>query len=137
MGPALEQYAESMMHASSITTAVLYSATVSSLMMWNNSLNWDQYRIEIDAGRPMVLLVDTNSDGVTDHFVTAVGYDVVGSKPMYACLNTWDGGVHWYEFQEIGSGISWGIFGGVTFEISGVEVVLTKQVYFSLVAREG
>ena len=49
---------------------------------------FSMFQNEIDNGRPVVLLVDSNGDGSTDHFVPAVGYDDVNH--MYACLNTWD-----------------------------------------------
>lgn len=83
----------------------------------NWTLDWDLFRAEIDAGRPLVFLVDTNGDGSTDHFVTVVGYDVVGETPMYACLNTWDDGIHWWEFAPIAEGQPWGVSGATTFQL--------------------
>jgi hypothetical protein len=100
--------------------------------IWEGGLSWDRFRAEMDAGRPMVLLVDTNGDGGTDHFVTAVGYDLIGGEPHYACLNTWDHGVHWFEFASIASGQTWGIFGGVTFRI----VSFDHQIFCPLINRD-
>jgi hypothetical protein len=98
-----------------------YAVAVNNLYMSGGSLNWDSFQAEIDAGRPVVLLVDTDGNGGTDHFVAAMGYDVVGDDRMYACLNTWDASVQWYEFASLASGQPWGIYGGVTFQIKGSE----------------
>ncbi|MHC1578042.1 MAG: DUF2341 domain-containing protein [Candidatus Methanospirareceae archaeon] len=78
---------------------------------------WASFRAEIDANRPVELLVDTNGDGKTDHFVTAVGYGERGSTPMYACLNTWDEAIHWFEFAQMSAGQQWGIYGATIFSL--------------------
>ena len=41
--------------------------------------------------------VDTEGNGGTDHFITAVGYDT--SATRYAGYNTWDTSVHWYDLK--------------------------------------
>jgi hypothetical protein len=84
---------------------------------WNESwgtFTWNDLVSEIDAGRPIVLLVDTDGNGGTDHFVTAIGYDAETSQ--YACYNTWDYDVHWYSFRQMQSGNSWGIYGATFFD---------------------
>ena len=88
-----------------------------SLRMSNGSLNWDEFRAEIDARHPVVLLVDTDGNGSTDHFITAIGYDPAGQ--LYAALNTWDTSVHWFPFAAMGGGRTWSIYGAVTFAIVG------------------
>jgi len=85
---------------------------------------WENFIAEINAGRPMVFLVDTSGDSSTDHFVTAIGYDVVGDVKMYAALNNWVSGVQWYAFKPLGYGNFWGIFGGTTFKITLLEKAL-------------
>jgi Leucine-rich repeat (LRR) protein len=82
------------------------------------TFTWDTFKAEIDAGRPVSLLVDTNADGGTDHFITAVGYSAEGSPQQYAALNTWDRNVHWYDFARMNSGQWWGIYGATYFKIS-------------------
>ncbi|MBN1422336.1 MAG: hypothetical protein JXP34_26410 [Planctomycetes bacterium] len=77
---------------------------------------WDAYTAEIDAGRPVVLVVDIDGDGDTDHAVTGVGYDDVAME--YAVHDTWDTGVHWYAWREVASGDPWGVFGLTLFEVS-------------------
>jgi len=111
VGPAMENYVNALAGSD-------YAVTVGNLFMAGSSgLNWDSFRAEMDAGQPMVLLVDTDGSGGTDHFVTAVGYDVVGGIQKYACLNTWDTGVHWFDFAPLASGQPWGIYGAITFHI--------------------
>jgi hypothetical protein len=73
------------------------------------------YMAEIDAGRPVVLLVDTDGNGSTDHFVTGIGYDL--DYGMYGIYNTWDHDVHWFLWRGIGSGVPWGIYGVTTFNV--------------------
>jgi hypothetical protein len=109
-----------------------YAFTENLYMLWDGSLNWDKFRAEIDAARPMVLLVDTDGDGSTDHFVTSVGYGVTDDVRYYACLNTWDSDVHWFEFAPMAEGQAWGIFGGVTFRIA----TLGNHIFCPLVSRD-
>ena len=95
-------------------------AIPSSTNLWMRMapmLTWEAFRAEIDAGRPMVLLVDTNGDGTTDHFVTAIGYDEAGGSRLYACLDTWGSAVRWETFAAIGSGQPWGIYGATLFRL--------------------
>lgn len=77
------------------------------------SFSFDDYKNEIDNNRPVVLLVDTNGDGYTDHFITGIAYDDATNK--YGVRDTWDHLLHWYSWRQIGSGISWGIYGLTTF----------------------
>ena len=80
---------------------------------WNETwgaFTWNDFTNEIDNNRPMVFLVDTNADGGTDHFVTAIGYD--STTRQYACHDTWSGtGVRWFDFAQMSSGQAWGIYG--------------------------
>ncbi len=79
------------------------------------TLTWQVFTTEIDAGRPMVFLVDTNANGATDHFVTVIGYND-GPPQQYYCYTTWDSpATAWCNFAEIASGQPWGIFGGWSF----------------------
>ena len=91
---------------------------------WNSGLTWTTYRTEIDAGRPMVLLVDTGGDNTTDHFVTAIGYGWDGETPMYACFDTWGTSVQWHKFAGMKMGQAWGIFGAITLRLSAAHGLL-------------
>jgi hypothetical protein len=73
-----------------------------------DAFTFDMLKTEIDAGRPMLFLVDSDGDGYTDHFVTAVGYDD-GDPQMYLYHDTWDTEVHSAQFREISSEYAWGI----------------------------
>ncbi len=89
-----------------------YQASVTNLWLGSMPmLTWDIFRAEIDAGRPMVLLVDTDGSGGTDHFVTAIGYDDAGGARRYACLDTWGTSVRWADFAPLMAGQPWGIYG--------------------------
>jgi len=82
-------------------------------LVWGE-LTWEKFCKEIDENRPVVMLVDTNGDGKTDHFITAIGYD---DSNNYACYNTWDKNIHWYDFSKISRGNPWGIYGATFFSI--------------------
>lgn len=94
------------------------SAAISNNLYYSDGL-WDNFRNEINSGRPVVFLVDSDGNSYTDHFITAIGYDMVGDVKQYAALNTWDTSIHWYSFGPLTAGTPWGIFGAVTFSISG------------------
>lgn len=96
--------------------------TVVTNLKWKN-FPWSLFKSEIDAQRPVVFLVDTDGDGTTDHFVTAIGYAEESGKLYYGCRDTWDTGIHWYEFKKIASGQTWGIYSATTFQISASSMV--------------
>lgn len=79
--------------------------------------SWDLLKKEIDNKRPLVFLVDTDGDGNTDHFIAIVGYNSSGGTMYYGCYNTWDSNIHWYKFQVMTKGRSWGVYSIVTFDI--------------------
>ncbi|MHC4623505.1 MAG: hypothetical protein ACYS4W_06335 [Planctomycetota bacterium] len=87
----------------------------------SSTLSWDVLTTEIDNGRPMVFLVDTDGNGGTDHFVTVVGYR---STPVqqYGCLDTWQPVdiVRWCDFEAMSGGQSWGIWGGWSFSLGSI-----------------
>ena len=92
------------------------SYTINSSYDYFSAFSWVNYKNEIDANRPVVLLVDTDGDGSTDHFVTGIGYD--NSNSNYAIYDTWDSQIHWYPWQEVASGNTWGIYGFNIFVLS-------------------
>jgi hypothetical protein len=127
VGPAMRSYSRQ-----ALGLGDNFPLTRNLYMLLDGSLNWDTFRAEIDAGRPMVLLVDMDGNGDTDHFVAAVGYDIIADVPHYACLNTWDYDVQWFEFAPMAEGQPWGIYGGVTFQI----LTLENHVFCPLIARD-
>jgi hypothetical protein len=108
IGPAFESYVQQQNPA--------YQTAVRSYYM-GSSLTWEVLQNEIDAGRPMIFLVDTNGDGSTDHFVTVVGYRDSPAR-QYASWDTWGTtNVRWENFELISSGVYWGVWGGWTLVV--------------------
>lgn len=99
------------------------SIHVDTMYWWK--LSWTEYCDEIDALRPVILLVDSDGDGGTDHFVTAVGYDEQGGQRYYGCHDTYDKNVHWYEFEGMSYGQPYGIHSAVMTDIA-----TEKTTYF-------
>jgi hypothetical protein len=91
--------------------------TVSSEVLLWGEFTWDTLRAEIDAARPVILLVDTDGELAPDHYVPAIGYGEQGVTRMYACLDTWDHAIHWYEFKPYSPGRPWGIYAAITCSI--------------------
>ncbi len=83
----------------------LYHA-VSQNYLFSTS-TWYYYKTEINNDRPVVLLVDSDGDGKSDHFVTGIGYDL--SDETYGVYDTWDNQVHWFPWRPMSSSYSWGI----------------------------
>ncbi|MFA4966038.1 MAG: hypothetical protein WC709_10465 [Thermoleophilia bacterium] len=73
---------------------------------------------EVDAGRPMVLFVDSSGDGVTDHAVAAVGYRESSGYPEYACRDTWYTSLRWQRFRGLSASYPWGVWGGTAFALA-------------------
>lgn len=83
------------------------------------NLNWPTLTGEIDAGRPMVFLVDTDGNGGTDHFVTVIGYRATPQQ-QYACLDTWYSEVRWEDFRPMAPGAPWGVWGAWALHLAPV-----------------
>ena len=90
---------------------------------WFSSSSWDIFKSEIDNERPVILLVDSDGDGSTDHFVTGIGYD--DATNMYAIYDTWDTDIHWYEWREMSDTYSWGIYG---FNILNIAYTINADI---------
>ncbi|MEA3451243.1 MAG: C39 family peptidase, partial [Bacteroidota bacterium] len=83
--------------------------------------SWTAYKTEIDNNRPVVLLVDSDGNGSTDHFVTGIGYD--DSNNNYAIYDTWDNSIHWYTWQAMSSSYAWGIYGFNKFVLTDLSPI--------------
>ena len=105
---------------------------------WNETwgaLEWDDLVAEVDAGRPMLFLVDTDGNAYTDHIVTAIGYDATTNQ--YAAHNTWDYSVHWYDFAPLGSGQEYGIYGATFFDPGQDSTAPTAEVDVADISTRG
>ncbi|MBN1900121.1 hypothetical protein JW926_02195 [Candidatus Sumerlaeota bacterium] len=100
-----------------------------------NPITWSVLTTQIDANMPMVFLVDTDGDGYTDHFVTAIGYRDSQGFQEYACFDTWNPAdeVRWEPFRPINAGDTWGIWGGTSFTLSAPPVTPTPYPWAYLV----
>jgi hypothetical protein len=87
------------------------------------AFTWQDLVGEINNGRPMLFLVDSDGNGGTDHFVPVFGYDDRGVNGLYyACYTNWAEAesVSWYQFRPMASGQTWGV-GYATFVIMSPE----------------
>jgi len=82
------------------------------------AFTWEDLVGEINAGRPMMFLVDSGGDGGTDHFVPVLGYDDRGADGLwYGYYSTSLLGelenVQWKQFRPMSSDYSWGVGWGI------------------------
>jgi hypothetical protein len=89
---------------------------VGSFGSW--SFTFDVLKREIDAGRPMVLYVDSSSDGVSDHAVAGIGYRETNGYPEYACWDTWTAAMRWERFRDVSSSYGWGVSGATALSLT-------------------
>ncbi len=87
-------------------------------LYYGSSLTFAVLEQEIDAGRPVVLCVDSSGDGVTDHAVVGIGYRAINGYPEYACWDTWYRTVRWQQFRGLSSGYSWGVLGATSLTLT-------------------
>jgi hypothetical protein len=99
----------------------------------NNS--WNEYKIEIDNNRPVMILVDTDGDNLTDHFVVGIGYNDVSQE--FVCYDTWDINMHGYAWNGMANGINYGIQGFTKFSIdnnvTGLDNIVDKEGRYKIV----
>ena len=89
-GPAFVDYVQSRLTGVTASYHNLY---------FGSSLTFATLQREIDAGRPLVLSVDSSGDGVTDHAIVGIGYRETNGYPEYACWDTWYATVRWQQFR--------------------------------------
>jgi oligopeptide transport system substrate-binding protein len=99
-----------------------------SELYYSTFMSWALLTSEIDAGRPMVFLVDSSGDGETDHFVSVIGYRTSPTL-QYASWDTWSTTtIRWQDFRYIAAGAPWGIWGGWTFRIDNLTAKNTLKI---------
>jgi hypothetical protein len=85
----------------------------------SGQFTWTDLVAEVNAGRPVMFLVDTDGNGGTDHFIPVFGYEDRGANGLwYACNTTWHEAetVDWFQFRPMTSGNAWGV-GYVTLAV--------------------
>jgi hypothetical protein len=101
-----------------------------NVKMNDYTLTWDVFKSFINKDFPVTLLVDSNGDGQTDHFVPAFGWDVEKDTngqeiDYYAYMNTWDGLTHWARWQPMAKGQMYGVYGATILFIEHQPPVYT------------
>jgi hypothetical protein len=111
VGPAFTGYVD--------LVAPQYEPSSTDYYMMDGSLTWMLVKNEIDVRRPLVFLVDSSGDGLTDHFVTVVGYRETAGYPEYACWDTWSkSSLRWARFRAMSPSYDWGVWGATTFRLA-------------------
>jgi hypothetical protein len=113
VGPALADYVALVDPGTTVVTEDYYYDGYTL-----HRLTFAVLQAEIDAGRPLVLYVDSSGDGISDHAVTGIGYRETSGYPEYACRDTWSTSVRWSRFREVSSSYDWGVYGGTTFALT-------------------
>jgi hypothetical protein len=108
-GPAFAAYAQSRL--SGVTASYRN-------LSFGSSLTFSVLKQEIDAGRPLVLCVDSTGDGITDHAVVGIGYRETAGYPEYACWDTWYSSVRWQQFRALSASYAWGVYGATSLSLS-------------------
>ena len=93
--------------------------TSTSYEYYSDVISWIYFKNEIDNDRPVVVLVDTDGNGGSDHFVAGIGYDETTGE--YAVYDTWDHSIHWYEWRGVSPGDLWGIWGFNMLELEPLD----------------
>ncbi|MEI6727952.1 MAG: hypothetical protein WCN81_17260, partial [Actinomycetes bacterium] len=109
VGPAFAAYVASKLPGATTSYSDLYMGS---------TLTWAVLTREINAGRPMVFMVDSNGDGQIDHAVAAIGYRLNGGVQEYACWDTWYSTIRWTPFRGVSSSYSFGVWGATELSLS-------------------
>jgi hypothetical protein len=97
-----------------------YAPDYQAYTMDLGTLTWSVLTTEIDAGRPMVFLVDSDGNGSTDHMAPIIGYRTSPTQ-QYAAWDTWSSNIRWEDFTAVGSGENWGVWGGLALYLSHIQ----------------
>lgn len=112
------------------TDYLSYATTYQGTAQYHSfsTFSFSSFIPEMDANKPMMALVDTDNDGYTDHFITLIGYKQDAGVDYYACYQTWDYTVHYYEYKQIAVGQPWGINSLYTFDITSSSSINELEV---------
>jgi hypothetical protein len=113
VGPAFVDYAESRLSAVTAAYRDYYYGSSGA-----SALTFALLKQEIDAGRPLVICVDSSGDGRTDHAVAGIGYREISGYPEYACWDTWSSIVRWERFSGVSTSYDWGVSSATTFSLA-------------------
>ncbi|MCT4654706.1 MAG: C39 family peptidase [Cohaesibacter sp.] len=97
-----------------------YDDFVTKLKHWG-SFSFQTVADEIDAGRPVILSVDSNADGINDHNVVVFGYDSAQNKLLIH--DGWErtSETRWIDFTYAKKGHPFGIVSATTVKPGDAE----------------
>jgi hypothetical protein len=113
VGPAFAGFAALRLRGVTASYADYYNGGLGS-----SSFSFAVLKQEIAAGRPMVLYVDSDGNGVIDHAVAGIGYRETNGYPEYACWDTWYPAMRWARFRDVSSSYDWGVAGATALSLA-------------------
>ena len=96
--------------------ALSRGVVVDARMLGWGAITIDNLKVELANGRPAVLLVDSDGNGSSDHFVTVVAVDTHYEK--YGCFDTYTRTMKWKPWRQLGNG-AYSVYGAMTVEVIG------------------
>ena len=119
-GPAFVAYVQSRLTGVSASYQNLY---------FGSSLTFAKLQQEIDAGRPLVLSVDSSGDGqspTTRSSASAIARPAgIPSTPAW---DTWYATVRWQQFRGLSASYAWGVYGATSLVAYGERQPVSKPV---------
>ena len=80
---------------------------------------WTDLVNEINAGRPLMLAVDSSGDGSVDHSIPVLAYDIRGGNDLwYGAYTTWSEAetISWFQFRGMSNSYGWGVYNATIIE---------------------
>jgi hypothetical protein len=93
----------------------------------NYNVTYEYLKNEINNGRPVLLSVDSDSDGEEDHSVVAIGWNEIFNPPRIGIFTTWDTNIWWIEIHPPENGDSWGVGEAYTINLGSFDVNDTEE----------
>ncbi len=113
IGPGFEDYF-AWDDPSTTLTNESYTASYQTRYV-SSGYTYDDYKAEIDAGRPVHLGLTSTEGG---HSVVGVGYDDSAGKTNFILYNTWDSSLHsWQWSDETYSGYNFDVYAGTMIQV--------------------
>jgi hypothetical protein len=98
-----------------------------SVIRESENVTYSDLKSEITAGRPVLLSVDSDSDGEVDHSVVAVGWSEVFTPPRVGIFTTWDTNIWWIKVHPVIAGDSWGVGNSYVIDLGDFNVTVPGE----------
>ena len=82
----------------------------------------DDFRSEIDAGRPVAIISDSQQSGFLPYEVAAIGYDTIGDVDLFCYIDRLTNLPIWRPWVEASTAYAWGVESVVTIVPSAAPV---------------